>query len=533
VSHYDLAILNATLVDGTGGQPRAADVAVKGDRIVKVGDVRHPAKRVIDAYGKVLTPGFVDLHGHSDYALFIDPLARSKVYQGVTTEIGGNCGYHAAPIFGAVARERRDEYARSAGLNIEWSTSADYRGRMQAMGVSMNYGQQIGYNTLRSAVTGDHAKPLNAGERDELRKLVRAEYRQGGAVGLSYGIAYPPACFARTEELVDAAEVSAEEGGFVSFHIRNEDDKLLESLEEALHIGRVSSAKVHIGHLKTFRRANWHKIDAALRMLEEARRAGMDLTIDRYPYLAMNTKLLYALPMWALDGGPDRTRAHLSDAATRERLANELRQTIDGEAAEIMVALVSKATNKGAEGQFLDVLAQGRDPWHVMLELLQEEGEAAFATFFGMSRENLDRILSLDYTIVASDSSVQAVDKHAGGGRPHPRCFDTFPYFLAEWVFLQRAMPIEEGIRRITSLPAKRAGIAKRGLVAEDWHADIVLLDPRAFRAEPSYEEPMRYPSGIETVVVNGTVVVDSGRHTGARPGRFLTASPHPPAPSP
>jgi N-acyl-D-aspartate/D-glutamate deacylase len=521
---YDLAILNATVVDGTGGAPRVADVAVKGDRIVKVGDVRDHATRVIDAYGKVLAPGFVDLHGHSDYALFIDPLARSKLYQGVTTEVGGNCGYHAAPIFGAVARERRDEYAQSAGLRIEWNTSAEYRAQMRAMGVSMNYGQQIGYNTLRSAVTGDHAKPLSPSERDQLRKLVRAEYEQGGAVGLSYGVAYPPACFARTEELVDAAEVSAAAGGFISFHIRNEDDRVLESLEEALHIGRVSSAKVHIGHLKTFRRANWHKIDAALRMLEDARRAGMDLTIDRYPYLAMNTKLLYALPMWALDGGPEATRTRLSDGATRERLATELRETIDGEAAEIMVALVSKPTNKGAEGVFLDVLARGRDPWHVMLELLQEEGEAAFATFFGMSRQNLDRILALDYTIVASDSSVQAVDKHAGGGRPHPRCFDTFPYFLAEWVFVQQAMSLEEGVRRITSLPAQRAGLADRGLLAEGYHADLVLFDPRALRAEPSYEEPMRYPPGIDTVIVNGVVVVDAGKHTGARPGKLLSA---------
>lgn len=518
---YDLAILNATLVDGTGAPARVADVAIHGDRVAFVGDLRAPARRVIDAYGRILAPGFIDLHGHSDYSLLGDPLARSKVHQGVTTEVGGNCGYHAAPVFGAIAAARREEYGRSMGISVDWSTSAEYRARIAAERPSINYAQQIGYNTLRSAVTADHSGALSASEREALRRLVREELRQG-AVGLSYGLAYTPACFSRTEELVDAAEETAAAGGFISFHIRNEDHTLLESLEEALGIGRASGAPTHIGHLKTFRRPNWRKIEPALAMLAEARAAGVDLTVDRYPHLAMNTQLKYVLPTWTLEGGVDATAARLRDPEARARIIAELRGAVHDEVREVLISLCAGPANKRYEGLFLDQAAAGRDPFEVVCDLLLDEGEAAFATFFGMSRPNLDRILSLDYAIVASDSSIQPVDRQAGGGKPHPRCFDTFPYFLAEWVFARRLISLPEAVRRITAMPADRAGLRDRGRVGEGCFADLVLLDPELLHAEASYEDPIRYPAGIELVVVNGAVVIEGGVHTGARPGALL-----------
>jgi N-acyl-D-amino-acid deacylase len=519
---YDLAILNATILDGEGGEPRIGDVAVQGDRIAFVGDFHGAARRIVDAYGKVLAPGFIDLHGHSDYSLLADPLARSKVHQGVTTEVGGNCGYHAAPVFGAIARARREEYGRSMGLDVDWTTSAEYRARLAAARPSIHYAQQIGYNTLRSAVTADHGAPLTGGERDALRRLVREELAQG-AVGLSYGLAYTPACFARTEELIDAAEETAAAGGFISFHIRNEDHSLLESLDEALAIGRAAGAPTHIGHLKTFRRPNWHKIDRALAALTEARAAGMDLTVDRYPHLAMNTQLKFVLPSWVLEGGVDATTARLRDPETRGRIVRELQETVRDEVREVLISLVANAANKRYEGVFLDQAAAEQHPFEFVCELLADEGEAAFATFFGMNRPNLDRILSLDYAIVASDSSIQPVDRQAGGGKPHPRCFDTFPYFLAEWALTRGIISLSEAIRRITSLPAKRAGLVDRGRLGEGCFADLVLFDPELLRTEASYEDPIRYPVGIDLVVVSGVPVVDAGAHTGARPGVLLT----------
>ncbi len=515
----DVAVLNALVADGSGGEPYTADVAVTGDRIVFVGDFRGQAKKYVDAYGRILAPGFIDFHSHSDYSLLIDPRAQSKVRQGVTTEVGGNCGYHAAPIFGAVREERKREYSRF--MPVEWETSDDYVTAWTDAKPAVNYAQQIGYNTLRSAVTAEHAKPLSATERTRLVDLVRDELKRG-AVGLSYGIAYTPACFSSTDELVDVARVTAEAGCVITFHIRNEDATLLESLDEALLIGRISGARTHIGHLKTFRRPNWSKIDEAVKLLDTARAGGMDLSVDRYPHLAMNTQLRFVLPMWVHEGGVENMRRRLREPETRQRILSELNSAHGDEAREVLISLVSKPENRYAEGQFLDELAKTQNPWEVACDLLAAEGDSAFMTCFGMNRDNLDRILALDYAVVASDASVQAIERDAGGGRPHPRCFDTFPFFLAEWVFARKVLPLGTAIRKITSRPAELAGIKNRGRIAEGYFADLVLFEPGQLNPSVSYEQPIQFPTGIDLVMVNGEIVIEDGKHTQRRAGRFL-----------
>lgn len=517
---FDLVILNATVVDGSGTKPFVADVAVKNDRIERIGSVSAYAKKIIDAYGKILTPGFIDIHGHSDYSILANPLAHSKVFQGVTTEVNGNCGYHAAPCFGAVAQARKEEYSRSLSLNVDWTTLQEYQDRLRAVEPSINYVPQLGYNTIRSAVTGDVSRPLSAQERDEINRIVEDGYREG-ATGLSYGIAYAPACFASTQELEDVAHITADHGGLLSFHIRDEGDQLLESLQEALQIIRASGAKSHIGHLKTFRRRNWHKIDEMLTLLSAARSSGVDLSVDRYPHLAMNTQLKFALPIWTLEGGVEATKAVLLDPVSRKKVIHELEQTVQDEVKGILISLVTHAHNKKYEGYFLDQIAD-HHPWELLCDLVAEEGEAAFATFLGMNRENLDKILALDWSIVASDASVQAVERQAGGGRPHPRCFDTFPYFLAEWVYATGRLSLEDAVRKITSLPALRSGIYQRGLIAEGYFADLTLLSATSLEAQVNYEQPLRYPRGVSDVIVNGMVVVEQGKHTGLRAGRLI-----------
>jgi N-acyl-D-amino-acid deacylase len=324
---------------------------------------------------------------------------------------------------------------------------------------------------------------------------------------------------------MDVAHEVAASGRFISFHIRNEDERLLESLEEALTIARESKAKAHIGHLKTFRRANWHKIDQALDLLDGARRGGMDLTVDRYPHLAMNTQLKFILPTWALEGGTAAVRHRLLAPRTRGQIVAELERTVASETGEVLISLVGRVHNKPLEGRFLDDIAQGKNPWEVTCDLLADEGDAAYATFFGMNRQNLERILLQDYAIVASDASVQALHRQAGGGRPHPRCFDCFGYFLAEFVYARRLLPLELAVKKITSMPARRAGLEDRGTLTEGAFADLTLIDPSSLRATVSYEAPIRYPDGVELVVVNGAVVFDQGRHTRVGPGRFLTAT--------
>ena len=518
---HDIVFLNAAVADGSGDEPIVTDVAVRGDRIERIGDFHGPAKRYVDAFGRVLAPGFVDFHSHSDYSLLIDPLGHSKIHQGVTTEIGGNCGYHAAPVFGEVSKERQREYGRFLPT-VEWRTSAEYIRAWHDLHPSVNYGQQIGYNTLRGAVTTDRGGRLTDDERSELRRLVRQDLTEHGYIGVSYGIAYPPACYSTTEELVDVADEAAEVDALISFHIRDEGDKLMESLEEALLIGDKSGARIHIGHLKAFRRPNWHKLEAAIALLNGAKKKGMRLTADRYPHLAMNTQLRAALPQWVHEGGVEAMKQRLGNPEQRDKIVAELEAAVGDEAEEVLIALVGKSENRHMEGRFLDQIADGRNPWQVLCEILADEGDSAFATFFGMNRDNLDQVLALDYCIVGSDASVQAIDRQAGGGRPHPRSFNTFPYFLAEWVFARKLVDLGTAIRKVTSLPAELAGIKNRGRIAEGYHADLVLIDPSGLQASVDYERPINFPSGIEMVTVNGEITVEHGRHTGARAGRFL-----------
>ncbi|MBL9037365.1 MAG: amidohydrolase family protein, partial [Archangium sp.] len=309
-----------------------------------------------------------------------------------------------------------------------------------------------------------------------------------------------------------------------TFHLRDEGDTLLEALDEALEIGRASRGSVHLGHFKTFRKPNWHKLPEAIGKLEAAMRAGLSLTVDRYPHLAMNTQLKFSLPLWALEGGTAAMKARLKAPESRKRIIDELSRVYSSEERELMISLVSQPQNRPFEGRFLDELGTDKNvsPLEVLCDVLADEGEAAFATFFGMSRDNLDRILQLDYAMVASDASVQAIHRQSGGGRPHPRCFDTFPSFLAEWVFTRRLIPLETAVQKITSMPADRAGLIDRGRLVEGACADLVCLSPDALGSAVSYEEPIRFPAGVDLVMVNGQVVIDHGRLTGARPGTFL-----------
>ncbi len=515
----DLAIYNALVVDGTGRAPFFADLGIRGDRIEVVGDVRGPSKAHVDVCGRVVAPGFIDIHGHSDYSIVADPFARSKVFQGVTTEVIGNCGYHAAPVVGSLAQQRRTEYEGSHGMCVSWGTTAEYFDVLREVGMSLNVVKQTGYNTIRSALAGDHARKLSPSELSSIAKAIQQDISDG-SVGLSYGVAYAPACFASTDELIHAGSAAADAGGWLSFHIRDEGNQLLESLEEALLISSVSGAPAHIGHLKTFLEHNWHKLDSALALLRDYKSRGNKLTVDRYPHLAMNTQLKFILPRWCLEGGTAAMQERLAKTEIRDRVREEMKQDSSG-SKRVMISFASRPENKWVEGKFLDELSF-EAAVDLVASLLASEGESAFATYFGMSDPNLERILGEDYAIPASDASVQAIHRQAGGGSPHPRCFDTFPLFLSEWVLGRKVMTLEQGIHRITGLPAATLGLQNRGRVAEGDFADLVVLAPEHMRRDVSYSNPTRAPSGVLMVVVNGEVVVGENGHTRLRPGRIL-----------
>ncbi len=518
---FDLIIAGASIVDGSGSPLLGGDIAIHGDRIAAVGKIPEAqGRRVIRAQGLIACPGFVDVHSHSDYFLLLNPRAESAVRQGVTTEIGGNCGYSAAPIWGAWGEERAETYREVYGLDTRWHGVQEYFARVAAEGPSINFGLLLGHNTIRGSVMGGAARPPDGMEMAAMLQAVR-QGMQEGALGLSTGLIYAPACFASAEELVALARVAREEGGLLACHMRSEGDELLEAIREILDVAHRAQVPLQISHLKTSGERNWGKLRGALGLIEEARSRGQDVCADRYPYTASNTGLQAVLPSWALEGSRVEQVARLRDATLRERLEREL---VDRRWDRVMIAEVTRPENRRYEGLRVHEAAAlaGKTPVDFVWDLLGEEEARVDAIFFTMSEENLEQILTRPYVMVASDSGTRAAVGPLGRGRPHPRTFGTFPRVLGMYVREKRLIDLPTAIRKMTFDPCRRFGLTDRGLIAPGTHADLVLFDPEGVRDRATYEEPLQYPDGIRYVLVNGAITVEEGEHTGARGGRVL-----------
>ncbi|MFQ5846293.1 MAG: amidohydrolase family protein [Candidatus Methylomirabilales bacterium] len=518
---FDLIIAGASVVDGTGSPPVTGDIGVAGDRIGAVGKIPEAqGQRVIRADRLVACPGFVDVHSHSDYFLLLNPRAESAVRQGVTTEIGGNCGYSAAPIWGEWGEERAQTYRELYGLDSRWQGVQDYFGQLGAEALSINFGLLLGHNTIRGSVLGGAARPPDAREMAAMIQAVRQGMREG-ALGLSTGLIYAPACFASPEELVALARVAHEEGGVLACHMRSEGDGLLEAIREILDVARQAQIPLQISHLKTSGERNWGKLPEALHLIEEARARRQDVTADRYPYTASNTQLQAVLPPWALEGRRVEQVARLRDPSVRARLEHEL----SGRRWDrMMIAEVTREANRRYEGLRVSQAAAlaGKGPVEFLCDLLVEEEARVDAIFFIMSEENLQKILARPYVMVGSDSGVRSHVGPLSRGRPHPRTFGTFPRVLGAYVREERLLDLPIAVRKMTLDPCRRFGLTDRGLVAPGCYADLVLFDPERVADRSSYEHPIQYPDGIRYVLVNGVITVEEGEHTGARAGRVL-----------
>jgi len=524
----DLCFVNATLFDGLGGSPReGVSVAVTDGRVTHVDTKAVDAKRTIDLEGAALTPGFIDMHSHSDYSVFLDPNASTKVRQGVTTEVVGNCGVSAAPIWGSIAREKIDEYRRNSDFEPPWTSMADYLGEVDKLGPGLNIAALIGYNTVRSSVSDDRAGDLQAGEHEKITAAVD-QAMSDGAVGISIGLAYPSACFADADEVVSVLGAIAEKLPFFGFHIRDEGDEIVESIDEALEIAERTSIRSQISHIKTFGPRNWWKLETVIKRLSRARERGLDVEVDRYPYTAMMTALMMLLPKWSFEKGEDHLRTvHLEDERTTAKLRRETREILrvfKGE--NIVIGACGEPANKRFEGKNLVQGAElaGTSVEDFVLDVVRAEGLACFATFFGMSQENMDRFIGLDFCAIASDASVQAPERGWGGSNPHPRAFGCFPEFLGRYK-ADDQLGMAEAIRRITSLPAARSGLRDRGVVGEGAFADLCVLDPATVASPATYDEPSQDPTGIQLVVIGGKVAVEAGKVTGARSGAAIRSS--------
>jgi N-acyl-D-amino-acid deacylase len=520
----DFLIRGGTVIDGTGGEPRAVDVGIEGDRIVHVGTRAVAARDVIDARDLTVSPGFIDTHAHSEFTLLADGRAEGRVCQGATTEVNGNCGLSAAPLIGE-AREHREESLRELGIRERWSTFAEYFSLLEARGISINCATLCGHGNLRASVVGYSDRAPEPREVLRMKDLLRQSLSEG-ARGLSTGLIYPPGVFSRTDELIELTRVLSEMpgGGIYASHMRSEGDELLESIDEVITIAREGNAQAHISHLKTAGEKNWHKISRAIEMIDSARSSGTRLTCDRYPYVASSSDLDSLLPSWVFDGGTEEELRRLGDPSQRRRIADEMGQRDEEYWQRVVLSSVTQLENKWMEGKPLASIAaeMGRRPVDALFDILILERARAGAIFFTMNEDNLRRILSLPFTMIGSDSSVRSFSGVTVIGKPHPRGFGTFPRFLGKYVREEGLVTLPEAVRRITALPATTFGLRGRGLIREGSFADVTVFDPEVITDGATFESPYVGPSGVVHVFVNGAMTVRDGSYTGTLRGSVL-----------
>lgn len=526
---YDTVLSGGRVVDGTGSPWRRGDVAIDGAEIAAIGPPGSlDGDDVVDVGDRVVAPGFVDIHTHSDFTLPANRDAHSKVRQGVTLEVVGNCGISAAPRYGDASRGV-DDWFEAWGLGDDvapdWESMAEYLSLLEEGGISLHVASLVGHGNVRAAVLGYDDRAPDDDELDEMCALVDEAMREG-AVGLSTGLFYPPGCYADTDEVVALAEVAAERGGFYATHMRSESDELIDSVEETLEIGRRADAPVQISHHKAVGPDNWGKIRYTLRRLELARERGVDVQCDQYPYVASSTSLGALLPNWAHDGGDEALLARLRDEATRERLREELVGAYEGRWDDVLVTNVQDRALKHAEGRTIAELAdrdgESRDPATVLLDLVLEDENRVSHVNFGMDERDVRTVMSHPLTMVGSDGSSLVPEGPLGEGVPHPRSYGTFPRVLGHYARDEEVLSLEAAVHKMTGLPAARLGLGDRGVLAEGLAADVTVFDPETVAQTGDFLDPAQYPSGVEHVVVDGSFVVRDGEHTGEQPGSVI-----------
>lgn len=535
---FDLIITNGRILDGLGNPWYRGDVGIEDEVIKKIGVVKEGAKRAIDAEGMIVCPGFIDMHSHSDFALLVNPRAESKILQGVTTEVIGNCGVSAAPIKGETIDLLKDYTNSMLGclkdyLDWDWRSFGEYLAKLRE-GVVVNVVPLVGQGTIRIAVMGfDKGEPKEK-ELAEMKQLLKAAMDQG-AFGLSTGLIYPPGCFSKTEELIELTGVIKDYEGIYFSHIRGESHTMIAALKEAITIGEKAGVSVGISHHKAAGKENWGKVKETLKIIEEARERGLDVTSDQYPYTAGSTALSALLPDWVHEGGVKRLLERLKDPQTRERI----REDIEGdrlnwwnpikttEWGNIMISAVGSEKNREFEGKTIEEIAKlwDRDSYDVLFDLLIEEESNVGMVLFMMSEDDVVTVMRHPTTMIGSDGSALSREGPLSKGKPHPRSYGTFPRILGKYVRDEKVLTLEDAVRKMTSLPAQKLILRDRGMLKEGCKADIVVFDPEKVKDMATYTDPHQQPEGILYVLVNGEIAVEDGKYIGKTAGKVLAPS--------
>ena len=520
----DLVIRGGTIYDGTGGPPRTGDIAIDGDRITQIGRGLAAGATEIDARGMAVAPGFIDIHSHADLSLLVNPRAESRVRQGVTLEVVGQDGSSIGPWSNGVFELTRDRYRRDFDVEIDFRDVGGFLDRIDRERPAVSVASMVGHGTVRGFVVGGVDRPATEAELERMRAMVREALGQG-AVGLSTGLEYTPGSFATLDELVAvASELRGTIQPYAS-HMRNEDDRLLAALEEALHVGRVAGVAVQVSHLKAQGERNHWKAEAAFAAIEAAREGGVDVHFDRYPYVAYATGLSNLFPASARAGGTGRFLARLADPETGPALERACRDKIAllGSWDAVQISRIGGA-NAAARGRRLGELASelGEDPYALTVRLLREANGSVGMIGFGMSEENTERMLAHPLGMVCSDGGAYAPYGPLSRSSPHPRGYGSFPRVLGHYVRERRAMPLETAVHKMSGLPARKLGLGDRGVLRAGAVADAVVFDPDRVGDRATFDEPHQYPAGIAHVVVGGVHTIRDEEQTGGMGGRAV-----------
>ena len=527
---FDLVITNGHIIDGTGSPWYSGDLGIRGGKVAAIGNLSaSPRKRTIDAAGKVVAPGFIDMLGQSELTILVDPRLPSKIYQGITTEITGE-GNSVAPLNDAIIQSDRPGYEHYK-ITPDWRTFRQYFARLEKQGMGINLASYVGATSVRRMVLGDDNKQPTSDQLEQMKTLVR-DAMKDGAVGVSTALEYAPAPYAKTEELIALASEGGKFGGIYSTHMRDESNSVLEAIDEALRIGREAHVPVEIWHIKVAGKANWGRMPEVVAKINAARAAGTDVTADTYAYTAWFNDFSAFIPPWAHDGGTAKLVERLKDPATRERIRRDMLtpsndwdnewQEIPGPEA-VMIGVVQNPRMLPLQGKRLSEIAKlwNKNPMDALFDFLIEDPNTGVAVI-GMSQPDVTLAVQQPWVAFDNDSSGTSPDGLLGQEHPHPRAYGTFPRILRKYVREDKVLSLEDAIRKMSALPAQRLRLSDRGVLKAGMWADVVIFDPATVRDLATFDNPNQLSEGMEYELVNGVPVIDHSKMTGALPGRVL-----------
>ena len=528
---FDVIIRRGTVYDGTGAEPRQADVAIRGDRIAGIGDFKTAtAKTIVDAKGLAVAPGFINMLSWSTESLIQDGRSQGEIRQGVTTEIMGE-GESMGPVNDRV-REHMLRAQTDIKYDIKWNTLAEYLQYLEKRGISCNVASFLGATTVREYVIGFEDKAPTPEQLDQMRELVRKEM-EAGALGIGTSLIYPPAFYASTDELIELCKVAAKYQGKYISHMRSEGNQLIEALDELLRIAREANIPAELYHIKAAGQKNWSKEDELLPRIERAQKEGLNVRANMYTYTAAGTGLDACLPPWSEDGGYPALFKRLRDPATREKIKAEVKIDSDkwenlylaaGSPDKILLVGFKSDKLKPLTGKTLAEVAKmrGKDPIDTMMDLIAEDESRIGTIYFIMSEDNVKKEVAKPWISFGSDEASQAPESPFTKSNPHPRAYGNFARVLGKYVRDEKMIPMKDAICRLSGLPATNLGLDHRGFLKEGMFADIVVFDPATISDRATFEKPHQYAVGVKHVFVNGVQVIKDGDHTGAKPGRAL-----------